>query len=68
MEQVVVDGKTMWAGKCPVPTCSAKQFTALTQPLVLKKIREHLENNLSDPIHSDISETEGWFDPDPLGD
>lgn len=68
MERIVIDNKLVYVGHCPIPACEAKQFIGDTEAVVLTKIREHLTANLEDPIHSDISDTEGWFNPDPLGD
>lgn len=52
---------------CPVPTCSDKVFLGETQEAAVELVREHLKRNLEDPLHSDIAESEGWFDTDPLG-
>lgn len=68
MDQIIIGGKLLYLGHCPVPTCEAKQFTAKTEAGVRTLIRAHLTKNLEDPIHSDIAEKEGWFDTDPLGD
>jgi hypothetical protein len=59
---------TIIVAKCPVPRCEHKNFQGASLREAKDLVREHLKANLEDPIHSDIAELEGWFDPDPLGD
>lgn len=59
----------MYVAYCPVPKHQPRlEFTGETPEAAIAAVKKHIEANLEDPNHSDIADTEGWFDPDPLGD
>ena len=55
-------GDPIFVGYCPVPKCDKyRVFEGESAADVLVKIRQHLQDNLEDPNHSDIAEMEEWL-------